>query len=181
MSSICRALYLRIYFCGMPFLMLYNFGSALLRATGDTKRPLYYLLLAGVVNLVLNCVFVIAFHMDVAGVALATVISQIISGGLIINCLRKETGMLHLDVRQLRIDRETLKQMMRIGLPAGIQGVVFSFGNVVYSVIREFFSAVTMAGSAAAVSVGDFVYVSMNSFHQAALSFNGQKYGSGKV
>lgn len=174
------ALYLRIYFCGMPFLMLYNFGSALLRATGDTKRPLYYLLAAGVINLILNCVFVIAFHMDVAGVALATVISQVISGALIINCLRKETGMLHLDIRQLKIDRETFQQMMRIGLPAGIQGVVFSFSNVVIQSSVNSFGAVTMAGSAAAVSVGDFVYVSMNSFHQAALSFNGQNMGAGK-
>ena len=114
------ALYLRIYFCGMPFLMLYNFGSALLRAMGDTKRPLYYLLLAGAVNLVLNCIFVIAFRMDVAGVALATVISQTISGGLILRCLSREKGMMHLDIRHLRIDKMIFCQMMKIGLPAEI-------------------------------------------------------------
>lgn len=174
------ALYLRIYFCGMPFLMLYNFGSALLRARGDTKRPLYYLLLAGAVNVVLNCIFVIVFHMDVAGVALATIISQAISAGLILRCLCREEGMLHLDIRHLHFDKRTFRQMMRIGLPAGVQGVVFSFSNVVIQSSVNSFGAVTMAGSAAAVSVGDFVYVAMNSFHQAGLSFNGQNMGAGK-
>lgn len=173
------SLYLRIYFCGMPFLMLYNFGSALLRAKGDTRRPLYYLLLAGVVNIILNCFFVIVLHMDVAGVALATVISQAISGGLILLCLCREQGMMHLDIRRLGIDKAVLKRMMRIGLPAGVQGVVFSFSNVAIQSSVNSFGAVTMAGSAAAVSVGDFVYVSMNSFHQTALSFNGQNMGAG--
>lgn len=172
--------YLRIYFIGMPFLMVYNFGSALLRAKGDTKRPLYYLLIAGVINLALNCLFVIAFKMDVAGVAIATVISQIISAGLIIRCLRHEDDEMRLDMRALRIDRESLGQMTKVGLPAGIQGVVFSFSNVVIQSSVNSFGPTNMAGSAAAVSIGDFVYVSMNAFHQAALSFNGQNMGAKK-
>ena len=173
-------LYLRIFFLGMPFLMLYNFGSALLRAKGDTRRPLYFLLFAGVINVILNCFFVIVFHMDVAGVALATVISQAISAGLILRCLCREEGMMHLDLHHLSIQKDILKRMLQIGLPAGIQGVVFSFSNVVIQSSVNSFGSVIMAGSAAAVSVGDFVYVSMNAFHQTALSFNGQNMGAGK-
>ncbi len=172
------SLYLKIYFCGMPFQMVYNFGSALLRAKGDTERPLYYLTLAGVINAVLNCIFVIVFHMDVAGVGLATVISQIISAVLIIRCLCAETDVLHLDLRNLGIDKEVLPLILRVGLPAGIQGVVFSFSNVIIQSAVNSFGSVNMAGSAAALSVGSFVYAAMNAFHQAALSFNGQNMGA---
>ena len=126
-------LYLRIYFAGMTATMLYNFGAALLRASGDTQRPLYYLFASGVVNVILNLVFVIYFHMDVAGVALATVISQCISAALVVRCLMKETGPLRLDFRQLKIYPIKLKQIMRVGIPAGIQGMLFSLANVAFT------------------------------------------------
>lgn len=171
-------LYMRIYFVGMPFLMLYNFGSALLRAMGDTRRPLYFLLISGVINVVLNCIFVIALHMDVAGVALATVISEGISAALILRCLIRDDGILHLDWRHMAVDSHALKQMIRIGLPAGIQGTLFSLSNVVIQSSVNSFGAVVMAGSAAAVNIGNFVYMSLNAFHQAALSFNGQNMGA---
>ena len=129
--------YLRIYFAGQTATMLYNFGAALLRAGGDTQRPLYFLFAAGIVNVVLNLVFVIKFQMDVAGVALATVISQCISAALVIRCLMKETGPLRLDLRQLKIYPMKLKQIMQVGIPAGIQGILFSLANVtVQSSIR---------------------------------------------
>ena len=125
------ALYLRIYFIGMPVMMIYNFGSALLRAVGDTRRPLYCLAAAGVLNIILNLVFVINFKMSVAGVALATVISQAVSAGMVLLILMHETGPLHLDLRKLRLYPGVLRQILQIGLPAGIQGTVFSFSNVV--------------------------------------------------
>lgn len=171
-------LYMRIYFAGMPFLMLYNFGSALLRAMGDTRRPLYFLLISGVINVILNCIFVILLHMDVAGVALATVISEGVSAAMILRCLIREDGMMHLDWKHLSIDMGVLKQMIRIGLPAGIQGTLFSFSNVVIQSSVNSFGPVVMAGSAAAVNIGNFVYMSLNAFHQAALSFNGQNVGA---
>lgn len=174
------ALYMRIYFCGMPFLMLYNFGSALLRAKGDTRRPLLFLMCSGVINVILNCFFVIVVQMDVAGVALATVISQAISAGLVVRCLCREDDMMRLDIRRLGINPDILKKMMRIGLPAGVQGVVFSFSNVIIQSSLNSFGAVVMAGSAAAASVGDFIFVSMNAFHQTALSFNGQNMGAAR-
>ena len=131
--------YLRIYFAGQTATMLYNFGAALLRAGGDTQRPLYFLFAAGIVNVVLNLVFVIKFQMDVAGVALATVISQCISAALVIRCLMKETGPLRLDLRQLKIYPMKLKQIMQVGIPAGIQGILFSLANVtVQSSINSF-------------------------------------------
>lgn len=171
--------YMRIYFVGMPFLMLYNFGSALLRAKGDTKRPLYYLLFSGVINVILNCIFVIIFHMGVAGVALATVISEGISAFLIIRCLMKETGPLHLNLRSLTIHKVALKQMIQIGLPAGLQGALFSLSNVVIQSAINEFGSIVMAGSSATVNIGNFVYMPVNAFHQAALSFNGQNTGAG--
>ena len=124
-------LYLRIYFLGMPATMIYNFGSALLRSIGDTKRPLHYLFLAGVVNVVLNLFFVISLRMDVAGVALATVLSKTISAGLILRCLIRETGGIHLDLRQLRFHKTCFRQILQVGLPAGMQGILFAISNVV--------------------------------------------------
>ena len=163
-------LYLRIYFAGMTATMLYNFGAALLRASGDTQRPLYYLFASGVVNVILNLVFVIYFHMDVAGVALATVISQCISAALVVRCLVKETGPLRLDFRQLKIYPIKLKQIMQVGIPAGIQGMqssVNSFGEVI------------MAGSSAAISIEQFIYSNINAFYQANVAFTSQNYGAG--
>jgi Na+-driven multidrug efflux pump len=124
-------LYLRIYFLGMPATMVYNFGAALLRAEGDTRRPLYFLTLAGVVNIILNLFFVIIMKLDVAGVAIATVISQCISAALVVRCMVKDTGPLHLNLRKLHIYRDSLGQILRIGLPAGFQGILFSLSNVV--------------------------------------------------
>ncbi len=174
------ALYLRIYFCGSIPMMIYNFGSALLRSKGDTKRPLYYLALAGVINVILNLIFVIVFKMDVAGVALATVISQCVSAFLVVRCLYKETDAFHFDFHKLGIDKFIMKKIFSIGIPAGFQGVVFSLSNVVIQSSINSFGPVVMAGSAAAASIEGFVWVSMNSFSQGALTFTSQNIGAGK-
>ena len=172
-------LYLRIYFAGMTATMLYNFGAALLRASGDTQRPLYYLFASGVVNVILNLVFVIYFHMDVAGVALATVISQCISAALVVRCLVKETGPLRLDFRQLKIYPIKLKQIMQVGIPAGIQGMLFSLANVTVQSSVNSFGEVIMAGSSAAISIEQFIYSNINAFYQANVAFTSQNYGAG--
>lgn len=173
------AVYLRIYFAGMIPNMVYNFGSALLRAIGDTKRPLYYLLGAGVINVVLNLFFVIVLKMDVAGVALATVISQTISAVLVLRCLMKESGGIQFSFRRLSLDKRTLGIILRIGLPAGIQGVIFSLSNVVIQSSINIFGSVVVAGNSAAGNIEGFVYMAMNAFHQATISFVSQNYGAG--
>jgi len=173
--------YLRIYFFGMPANMLYNFGAALLRAKGDTQRPLYFLTFAGAVNVVLNLVFVIVLDMDVAGVALATIISQYISAVLVVRCLMREQGPLHLDLRQLKMRWQVVRRILQVGLPAGFQGVVFALSNVVIqSALNSFDDPVLVAGSSAAANIESFVYASMNAFYQAAITFVGQNYGAGK-
>lgn len=174
------ALYLRIYFAGMPVVLLYNFGSAILRAIGDTRRPLYYLIVAGFVNVGLNLVFVLVFDMGVAGVALATIISQAISAGLVTRCLMKTEGPCKLYLNQLTIKKQKLLEMLRFGLPAGLQGTLFSFSNVIIQSTINSFGATVMAGNAAAANLEGFVYVAMNAFHHAALSFTSQNYGGGK-
>ncbi len=174
------SLYLRIYFCGMVAMMIYNFGSSILRSKGDTKRPLYYLTFAGVINVVLNLFFVIVFHMDVAGVALATVISQCVSAALIIICLMRETDFYRFEWKKLRPNKRIVGKILRIGLPAGLQGVVFSLSNVVVQSSINGFGPVVMAGSAASASIEGFVWVSMNSFSQGALTFTSQNVGGGK-
>lgn len=174
------ALYLRIYFLGMTAMMIYNFGSALLRSVGDTKRPLYYLVVAGVINVILNLVFVIIFQMDVAGVGLATVISQCISACLIVRCMMREQGGIRLIPRKLRIYREKLVQIVCVGLPAGFQGAVFSLSNVVIQSSVNIFGEIVVAGNSAAMNLEGFVYVAMNAFHQAAISFTSQNMGAGK-
>ena len=173
------ALYLRIYFLGMPATMVYNFGAALLRAEGDTQRPLYYLSLAGVVNIVLNLFFVIVCHLDVAGVAIATVISQCISASLVLRCMVKDTGPLHLDLRKLQIHSRTMRKILQVGLPAGFQGILFSLSNVVIQSSVNTFGEVIMAGNSAAANIEQFVYVSMNAMYQATISFVSQNYGAG--
>lgn len=175
------ALYLRIYFLGMPAVMLYNFGAALLRAVGDTRRPLYYLFGAGVVNVVLNLFFVVVCHLDVAGVGLATVISQCISAALVVRCLVREQGAIHLDLRQLHIYPARLKQILQVGLPAGVQGILFSLSNVVIQSSINTFGEVVMAGNAAAANIETFVYASMNAFYQANVSFTSQNLGAGNI
>lgn len=173
-------LYMRIYFVGMPAFMLYNFGAAILRAIGDTKRPLYFLTLSGVVNVVLNLFFVIAFHMGVAGVALATIISQAISAFLVILCLVKMDGPCHLDFKQLKFHPDQLKLMLRIGLPAGLQGTIFSISNVLIQSSVNSFGSQVMAGNTAAGNIEGFVYNSMNAVYQTSLSFTSQNMGAKK-
>lgn len=172
--------YLRIYFLGMISTMVYNFGSALLRAVGDTKRPLYFLLCAGVINVILNLLFVIGFQMDVMGVAIATVISETVSALLVLRCLVKEKGGIHLELRAMRIDRKKMLQILRIGLPAGFQGVVFALSNVVIQSSVNIFGNIVVAGNSAAANLEGFAYMAMNAFYQTTLSFVSQNYGAGK-
>ncbi len=172
--------YLRIYFLGMASTMVYNFGSALLRAVGDTKRPLYFLLCAGVINVVLNLIFVVGFHLDVMGVAIATVISETVSALLVLRCLMKESGGIHLELRALHIHRKKMIQILRIGLPAGFQGVVFALSNVVIQSSVNIFGNIVVAGNSAAANLEGFVYMAMNAFYQTTLSFVSQNYGAGE-
>lgn len=173
-------LYITIYFVGMPAMMVYNFGSAILRAVGDTRRPLYYLLLAGVINVLLNLLFVIVFHMSVAGVALATVISQVISATLIVRCLMKETGSIRLELRKIRIHVGTMVKIFQIGLPAGVQGTLFSLSNVFIQSSINLFGDTVVAGNSAASNLEGFVYIAMNSVYQATISFVSQNVGAMK-
>lgn len=173
-------LYLRIYFVGMPAVMIYNFGSAILRAVGDTRRPLFYLTAAGIINVILNLFFVIICRLDVAGVALATVISETVSGGLVFWSLMKEKGGIQLIPSRLRIYKDKLMKILRIGLPAGFQGIVFSLSNVLIQSSVNLFGATIVAGNSAAANIEGFVYVSMNAFHQATVSFTSQNMGAGK-
>lgn len=171
-------LYLRIYFAGMPVVLLYNYGSAILRSVGDTRNPLVFLLISGVINLVLNLIFVIVFSMSVAGVAIATVISQAVSAVLTLMCLSKKDSAVRFKVKELAIEKAILLRMMQIGIPAGLQGTLFSLSNVIIQSSINLFGAVAMAGSAAAASIEGFVYISMNAFHQTTLNFVGQNAGA---
>lgn len=171
-------IYLRIYFIGMTSTMIYNFGSAILRAVGDTKRPLYYLLGAGVVNVILNLIFVVVFQMGVAGVGAATVISQTISAFLVVRCLILEQGGIHLEPKELRIHKDKFIRILQIGLPAGFQGTVFSLSNVVIQSAINSFGAVVVAGNSAASNIEGFVYMAMNAFYQATISFTSQNFGA---
>lgn len=174
------AIYIKIYFAGMPVIMLYNYGASILRAIGDTKRPLYYLLTAGAVNVVLNLIFVIAFKMSVAGVALATVISQCISVILLLRCMYKMEGCCQLHLKKLGIKKEKLFLLLRYGLPAGLQGSIFSFSNVLIQSSINSFGSLAMAGASAAANLEGFVYTAMNSFQQTALCFTSQNLGGEK-
>ena len=171
-------LYLKIYFIGMPMTMLYNFSSALLRAVGDTKRPLFCLAVAGLINVVLNLVFVILFSMSVAGVALATIISQTVSACMVTALLVKEKGPLHLDLGHLGFHAGALGQILRIGLPAGLQSTVFSLSNVVIQSAVNSFGSIVVAGNSAASNLEGFVYTAMNAFAQAAVTFTSQNMGA---
>ena len=174
-------LYLKIYFGGITATMIYNFGSALLRAKGDTKRPLYILFAAGVMNLILNLIFVIAFKMDVAGVGWATVISQCFAAVAVLVILVREKDDFKLNFRRLAINTHILAKIVKIGLPAGFQGIMFSFSNVIIQSSVNSFGAITIAGNAAAVNLEGFVYTSMNGFAQGTLTFCSQNMGAGKV
>ena len=174
------AIYLRIYFGGITATMVYNFGSAILRAKGDTKRPLYILFGAGILNFILNLVFVIVFKMDVAGVGLATVISQILAAILVIILLIKEPDDFHLNLRKLKINRMIFIQIVKIGLPAGFQGIMFSFSNVIIQSSVNTFGAIIIAGNSAAINLESFIYTAMNGFSQGSLTFCSQNLGAGK-
>lgn len=172
------SVYMKIYFCGMTFNMVYNFGASILRAAGDTKGPLIYLSSAGVINIVLNVIFVTQFNMNVAGVALATTISQGISAALVISALMKRTDACKFSFKKMHFYSHQLKRMLSIGIPAGIQGSLFSISNVIIQSSINSFGDVLMSGNAAAVNIEGFVYVLMNAFHQSALNFTGQNVGA---
>ncbi len=173
-------LYMQIYFLGMPFFMLYNYGAAILRAIGDTKRPLYFLVVSGLTNAVLNMFLVIAFHLDVAGVAIATVISQMISCVMVLLCLYRTEGIYQLRFRKLGINRRVLRQILQVGVPAGIQSMVINFSNVLLQSSVNSFGATAMAGYTAANNLLGFLYVSVNAVTQACMSFTSQNFGVGK-
>ncbi len=173
-------LYLRIYFLGIPATTVYNFGAAILRARGDTRRPLYYLTAAGIINVALNLFFVISLEMDVAGVALATIISQYVSAALVIWCLMREKSCIRLDLKKLAFDLPLIGQILRVGIPAAVQGSLFAISNVaIQTGLNSFDDSTLLAACSAALSIEGFLFVGTNSFQQAAISFVGQNYGSG--
>lgn len=172
--------YMRIFFLGVPAIMVYSFGAAVLRAIGDSRHPMYYLIITGIVNVLLNLFFVVVLHMSVDGVAWATVISQYISVALILVCLYKWDGAIRFIPRQLRIDWPMLKSIIRIGLPAGLQGLLFSVSNtLIQSAINSFGSAMVAASSASG-NVEGFIATTMNAYYSAAITFTGQNMGAKK-
>lgn len=173
-------LYMRIYFMGMPFFMLYNYGAAILRAVGDTKRPLYFLIIAGVINAGLNMVLVIVFGLGVAGVGIATVFSQMVSCVLVLTCLCRAEGSYKLSFSKLSIKGYYLKQIFQVGIPAGIQSTVINFSNALLQSSVNSFGSTAMAGYTAANNILGFLYVSINSVTQACMSFTSQNFGVGK-
>lgn len=170
--------YMRIYFCGMIQSTVYNFGAAILRAAGDTKSPLFFLTAAGVINIILNLIFVICLNMDVAGVALATSISQTVSAVLVVRELMKRTDNCKLELKKMKIYKRQLLRIIQIGIPAGIQGALFSISNVIIQSSVNSFGSVAISGNAAAQNIEGFVYISMNSISQTALNFAGQNHGA---
>lgn len=173
-------LYMRIYFLGMPFFMLYNYGAAILRAVGDTKRPLIFLVISGCINAGINMLLVIVFDMGVAGVAIGTVISQFVSCALVINCLYRTKSSYQLRFSKLKIEKDYMIQIFQVGVPAGIQSTVINFSNALLQSSVNSFGSVAMAGYTAANNVLGFLYVSVNSITQACMSFTSQNYAVGK-
>lgn len=173
-------LYLRIYFIGIPFFLIFNFGAAILRSVGDTRRPLYILVVAGIINTVLNLIFVIGCGMSVEGVAIATAVANVVSAAWIIRLLRKEPGALQLQFKHLRIYKKELKRMLQIGVPAGLQGMVFSISNVIVQSAINGYGSAAIAGSAAAVNFEYYCYYIIVACNGAAISFIGQNYGARK-
>ena len=174
------SLYMQIYFVGMPMNMLYNFGSAIMRSTGDTKRPMFFLIISGIINVCLNLFMVIVLHMGVAGVAIATVVSQTVSALLTLIALMRTDGFCRVDLRKLKIHKDKLLAMIHVGLPAGLQGIVFSISNVLIQSSVNSFGSTVMAGNTAASNIEGFVYVAMNAMYQTALSFASQNLGAKK-
>jgi len=174
------ALYMRIYFAGMPFFMLYNYGAAILRAVGDTKRPLFFLMIAGVTNALLNMFLVIVLHLGVAGVAIATVIAQMISCMLVLRCLYRSDSSYQFRFSRMGLKWIYLKQIFQVGIPAGIQSTVINFSNVLLQSSVNSFGSVAMAGYTAANNIFGFLFASVNSITQACMSFTSQNYSVGK-
>lgn len=175
-------LYMRIVFIGMPAMMVYDFGAGILRAVGDTRRPLIFLFCGGVINVFLNLFFVIVLEMGVAGVATATAISQCISAALIVRCLIKTDAAYRINLRRLRLVKDKLLRILRVGLPAGIQGAVFSVSNVlIQSSVNSFDSTAVVAGNTSSSNIENFVYTAMISFYHASLNFTSQNVGANKV
>ena len=175
-------LYMRIYFVGTFFTLIYNFGAAIFRSVGDTKRPLYFLLISGLIKVVLSLLFVIVFQWGVAGVALSTAIGQAIAAAMVCLTLIKEKGPHHLDFKKLSIDVPMALDIVKIGVPAGIQGMVFALSNVVIqSSINSFNSSVIVAGNSAANNIENFVYIGMSAFTQACITFTSQNIGAHKL
>lgn len=172
--------YMRIYFAGMPMMLLYNFGAAILRAVGDTKRPLQYLTFAGIINVGLNLIFVIRLDMGVRGVALATIISQTVSALWVLKALATSEGVIKFEWKKLKIHADKVVRIAKVGLPAGLQGAVFAISNVLIQSSVNSFGAVAVAGNTAAMNLEGFVYMAMNTFHQTAISFAGQNTGARK-
>ena len=175
------ALYMRLYFCGMPFFMLYNYGAAILRAIGDTKRPLLFLIIAGIANVALNLILVVVFHLGVAGVAIGTILSQLISSILVVRCLCKAETSYQLHFSKLSIKGAYMKQIFKVGIPAGIQSTVINFSNVLLQSSVNSFGSIAMAGYTAANNIFGFLYAATNSITQACMSFTSQNYGVGKL
>lgn len=175
------ALYMRLYFCGMPFFMLYNYGAAILRAIGDTKRPLFFLIIAGIANVALNLILVVVFHLGVAGVAIGTILSQLISSILVVRCLCKAEASYQLHFSKLSIKGAYMKQIFKVGIPAGIQSTVINFSNVLLQSSVNSFGSIAMAGYTAANNIFGFLYAATNSITQACMSFTSQNYGVGKL
>ena len=180
-TNVLAALYLKIYFVGVPFFMLYNYGAAVLRAVGDTRRPLVFLVISGTVNAILNVILVVVFHLDVEGVAIATVISQMISCVLVLRCLCKTDAGYQLHFSKLSINGKYLRQIFQVGVPAGIQSTVINFSNVLLQSSVNSFGSIAMAGYTAANNLLGFLYTSINSVTQACMSFTSQNYGVKKT
>lgn len=172
--------YVRVYFIGIPATLLYNFSAAILRSIGDTKRPMVYLIIAGISNVILNLFFVVVLHWGVFGVALATAISQILSAIFILRSLMHEESMIRLEIKKLQFSKERFLGILRIGLPAGIQSSLFNVANVTVQSSVNMFGATVVAGNSAAANIGSFIYASMEAFSQASLTFTSQNIGAGK-
>lgn len=174
------AIYMKIYFCGMIPNLVYNFGASILRAAGDTKGPLYYLTIAGVVNVILNLIFVKVFGMNVDGVALATIISQTVSAVLVLLSLTRRIDGIRFDFKDIRIDFESLKNIIRIGLPAGLQSCMYNIANIIIQTSVNSFGAIAVTGNSAAINIEGFAFVVLNAFFQSAMTFAGQNMGARK-
>lgn len=174
-------LYLRIYLLAMPAIMIYNFGAAILRSVGDTKRPMYTLIVSGVINTLLNLLLVIVFHLGVAGVAIATVVSNIVSAVVVLILLIREKGIIHLDLRALHIYRNDFKQMFKIGMPTGLQGMVFSVANMFIQSALNSFGSTVVAGSASGFNCEIICYFIVSAYGSTVVTFTSQNYGAGKL